>query len=61
VLWLHCQKTAGLVYSTLRVGSVVIQLYAGECTPGVDRALLVPINRIDDMEEYKVVWVKIKL
>jgi len=29
--WLHCQKIAGLEYMV----SVVIQLYAGECTPSV--------------------------
>jgi len=26
------------------MGTVVIQLYAGECTPSVDRALLVPLT-----------------
>jgi len=35
VSWLHYQKTAGLEY----LGSVVIQLYAGERTPSEDRAL----------------------
>jgi len=35
VSWLHFQKIAGLI----ALGLVVIQLYAGECTPSVDRAL----------------------
>jgi len=39
------------------LGSVVIQLYAGECTPSVDRALLVTINRVKDM--VIVIWLKL--
>jgi len=35
VPWLHSQKNAGLRV----LGSVVIQLYAGECTPSVDQVL----------------------
>jgi len=35
VPWLHCQKNC---WPTV-LGSVAIQLYAGECTPSVDRAL----------------------
>jgi len=37
VPWLHWQKNCW--HRVL--GSVVIQLYAGECTPSVDRALIV--------------------
>jgi len=35
VSWLRCQKICWIRV----LGSVVIQLYAGECTPSVDRAL----------------------
>jgi len=41
VSWLHCQKISGL-------GSVVIQLYAGECTPGVDQYALVLVRITND-------------
>jgi len=37
VSWLRCQKIADLLYIVL--GSVVIQVYAGECTLSVYRAL----------------------
>jgi len=35
------------------MGSVVIQLYAGECTPSVDRALMLNINREADTVIHK--------
>jgi len=57
VPWLHCKKIAGLQV----LGSVVIQLYTGKCTPSVDRALGLKIdsekvetNRCSINEKYRV-------
>jgi len=42
VLVIHCQKN----FWTRVLGSVVIQLYAGGCTPSVDRTLGLGLAKI---------------
>jgi len=59
MLWLHCQMIVGLnALVTLPkncwtrvLGSVIIQLYASECTPSVDRALQSEITYLNKTKE----------